>query len=146
MVIQAVNTISAAAALDCIVLNKCTQNAERIRLFTDLRFGIVVASLVTSTKSLYIDRFANGPADATVTHSVLQSCSSKSRLVLRFWYRLTLVVPDKGPLNGCCCCCTLHLVWLVVGWVTVFVLVCNQPTRSTQTCIPKSSTSLCWLR
>jgi len=27
----------------------------------------------------------------------------KSRLVLRFWYRLTRVVPDKGPLNGCVC-------------------------------------------
>jgi len=30
------------------------------------------------------------------------SCFSKSRLVLPFWYRLTLVVPDKGPLNVCC--------------------------------------------
>jgi len=27
----------------------------------------------------------------------------KSRLVLPFWYRLTRVVPDKGPLNGCVC-------------------------------------------
>ena len=25
----------------------------------------------------------------------------RSRLVLPFWYRLTQVVPDKGPLNGC---------------------------------------------
>jgi len=30
------------------------------------------------------------------------SCFSKSRLVLPFWYRFTWVVPDKGPLNGCC--------------------------------------------
>jgi len=29
------------------------------------------------------------------------SCSSKSRLVLHFWYQLTRVVSDKGPLNGC---------------------------------------------
>jgi len=29
--------------------------------------------------------------------------SVKSRLVLPFWYQLTWVVPDKGPLNGCCC-------------------------------------------
>jgi len=36
------------------------------------------------------------------------SYSSKSRLVLPFWYRLTRVVPDKGPLNRCCCCCFLH--------------------------------------
>jgi len=31
------------------------------------------------------------------------SCFSKSRLVLSFEYRLTQVVQDKGPLNGCCC-------------------------------------------
>ena len=29
--------------------------------------------------------------------------SVKSRLVLPFWYRLTRVVLDKGPLNGCVC-------------------------------------------
>jgi len=39
------------------------------------------------------------------------SCSSKSRLVLPFWYRLTRVVPDKGSLNGCCCWwCDHHAV------------------------------------
>jgi len=27
----------------------------------------------------------------------------KSRLVLPFWYRLTWVGPDNGPLNGCVC-------------------------------------------
>ena len=26
---------------------------------------------------------------------------SKIQMVLPFWYRLTRVVPDKGPLNGC---------------------------------------------
>jgi len=36
------------------------------------------------------------------------SCSSKSRLALPFWYRLTQVFPDKGSLNGCCCCCCCH--------------------------------------
>jgi len=29
----------------------------------------------------------------------------KSRLVLYFWCRLTWVVPEKGPLNGCVCVC-----------------------------------------
>jgi len=38
-------------------------------------------------------RLAYGPADATVA-------SVKSSLVLPFWYRLTWVVPEKGPLNG----------------------------------------------
>ena len=33
----------------------------------------------------------------------LSLASVKSRLVLPFWYRLTWVVPDKGPLNGCVC-------------------------------------------
>jgi len=32
------------------------------------------------------------------THSL---ASVKFGLVLPFWYRLTWVVPEKGPLNGC---------------------------------------------
>jgi len=44
-------------------------------------------------------RLAYDPADATATASV------KSRLVLPFWYWLTWVVPEKGPLNGCVCVC-----------------------------------------
>jgi len=35
----------------------------------------------------------------------LSLASVKSRLVLHLWYRLTWVVPDKGPLNGCVCVC-----------------------------------------
>jgi len=33
----------------------------------------------------------------------LSLASVKSRLVLPFWYWLTRVIPDKGPLNGCVC-------------------------------------------
>ena len=33
----------------------------------------------------------------------LSLASVKSRLVLPFWYQLTWVVPEKGPLNGCVC-------------------------------------------
>ena len=35
----------------------------------------------------------------------LSLASVKSRLVLPFWYWLTGVVPDKGPLNRCVCVC-----------------------------------------
>jgi len=35
----------------------------------------------------------------------LSLASVKSRLVLPFWYRLTQVVPDEGPLNVCVCVC-----------------------------------------
>ena len=31
------------------------------------------------------------------------SCFSKIQIVLPFWYRLTRVVLDKGPSNGCAC-------------------------------------------
>ena len=31
------------------------------------------------------------------------SCSSKIQIGLPFWYRLTRIVPDKGPLNVCVC-------------------------------------------
>ena len=48
-------------------------------------------------------RLAYGPSWCHC-HS-LSLASVKSRLVLPFWYRLTRVVPDKGPLNGCVCVC-----------------------------------------
>ena len=35
------------------------------------------------------------------------SCYCKSTMVLPFWYRLTWVFPEKGPLNGCVCIVTL---------------------------------------
>ena len=35
----------------------------------------------------------------------LSLASVKSRFVLPFWYRLTRIVPEKGPLNGCVCVC-----------------------------------------
>jgi len=35
------------------------------------------------------------------------SCFSKIQISLPFWYRLTRVVPEKGPLNGCVCVCDL---------------------------------------
>ena len=42
----------------------------------------------------------------------LSLASVKSRMVLPFWYRLTWVVPEKGPLNGCVCVLTmLSLCW-----------------------------------
>ena len=37
----------------------------------------------------------------------LSLASVKSRLVLRFWYQLTRVVPDKGPLNARALVCVL---------------------------------------
>ena len=39
----------------------------------------------------------------------LPLASVKSRLVLPFWFRLTRVVLDKGPLNGCVCVCVCVL-------------------------------------
>ena len=50
-------------------------------------------------------RLAYGPADATATHS---PASVKSRLVLPFWYRLTWVVSDEGPLNKCVYVCMIN--------------------------------------
>jgi len=46
------------------------------------------------------------------------SCSSKCRLVLPFWYRLTQVVPDKGPLN----------VSLPPWWNKVYIYITLLPT------------------
>ena len=46
--------------------------------------------------------------------------SVKSRLVLSFWYRLTRVVLEKGPLNGCVCLLDKYFKtvfeWLSFTW------------------------------
>ena len=47
--------------------------------------------------------------DGTATHMPLLltvSCFSKIQIGFTFWYRLTRVVPEKGPLNGCVVCVT----------------------------------------
>jgi len=49
----------------------------------------------------------------------LSLASVKSRLVLPFWYWLTRVVPEKGPLNGCVCRC--HKFDLILVLVTAQV-------------------------
>jgi len=38
-------------------------------------------------------------------HYYSVSCSSKIQIGLPFWYRITRVVPEKGPLNGWVCVC-----------------------------------------
>ena len=43
----------------------------------------------------------------------LSLASVKSRLVLPFWYRLTRVVLDKGPLNVCVTCVILSVPFLL---------------------------------
>jgi len=66
----------------------------------------------------------------------LSLASVKSRLVLPFWYRLTQVVPDKGPLNMCVCvwlvrtcryfcCCNVHQSQQIVKWVLQFIHKCS---------------------
>ena len=42
----------------------------------------------------------------------------KSRLVLPFWYRLTRVVPEKGPLNMCVCVCVGAQTYCQLSWLT----------------------------
>jgi len=48
-------------------------------------------------------------ARPTASKHTLSLASVKSRLVLPFLYRLTRVVPDKGPLNVCVCVCSLKI-------------------------------------
>ena len=61
----------------------------------------------------------------------LYLASVKSRLVLPFWYRLTWVVPEKGPLNGCVCVCVPQC--LLTEQLTnkqIEITHRNAPTRS----------------
>ena len=46
--------------------------------------------------------------------------SVKSRLVLPFWYQLTRVVLDKGPLNGCVCVVTCGAIVSYRHWLLIW--------------------------
>ena len=101
-------------------------------------YYVVCSSVAFSALMLLVGRQEGHPASKKLSSGVLnwlsvwskvQTCiwprwchchslslaSVKSRLVLPFWYQLTWVVPDKGPLNGCVCVCSN---------VFLFVLCC----------------------
>ena len=63
----------------------------------------VADSSVFSALTLLLGRQEGHPACKKLSGGVLSLASVKSRLVVPFWYWLTRVVPDKGPLNGCVC-------------------------------------------
>ena len=48
----------------------------------------------------------------------------KYRSVLPFWYRLTWVVPDKEPLNGCVCSKLVFLCRYVISFSYLSLAVC----------------------
>ena len=78
-------------------------------------------------------RLAYGPADATV------SCFSKIQLVLHFWYQLTRVVLDKGPLNGCVCVCVQLSTYTENMALPVTTRHCCSNWSISPTCLAHSS-------
>ena len=61
----------------------------------------------------------------------LSLASVKSRLVLPFWFRLTWVVPEKGPLNGCVCVCMTRVLGVLF---TPFLALKKQVTSVSVKC------------
>jgi len=69
----------------------------------------------------------------------LSLASVKSTLVLPFLYRLTRVVPEKGPLNGCVCVCVfVYLYFPVLFCLSVSVKWLAVKTTSEMTYIVSS--------
>ena len=64
------------------------------------------------------------PSWWTATHCLLLSV--KSRSVLPFWYWLTRVVPEKGPLNGMCGMCVFdpfcQVVWTFNCFINLIII------------------------
>ena len=54
------------------------------------------------------------------------SCSSKIQIGFTFWYRLTWVVSEKGPLNVCVCDSTINIIMaiiiIIISWFGVIVV------------------------
>ena len=111
--------------------------AHSILFICELVFNCLLVHCAFSALTLLVGRQEGHPACKKLSGGVLawlsvwsevQTCiwpswchchslslaSVKSRLVLPFWYRLTWVVPDKGPLNGCVCVCVCVLSQVMV--------------------------------
>jgi len=76
--------------------------------------------------------YAYGPADANGIRKPPPSLASfKSRLVLPFWYRLTQVVLEKRPLNGCSSS-------TLVKKILIFLVIMMSVNTRSQGCIISS--------
>ena len=67
------------------------------------------------------------------------SCISKIQTGLPFWYRITRVVPDKEPLNGCVCVCVCVCQSVRIVWGLAVTLIClfeHQRQRPQATYMP----------
>jgi len=62
---------------------------------------------------IYLERGADLHMAQLMPLRPLSLASVKSRLVLPFWYWLSQVVPEKGPLNVCVCVCACACVCYV---------------------------------
>ena len=89
-------------------------------------FSVLLLLVAFSALTLLVGRQEGHPACKKQSwchcHS-LSLASVKSRSVLPFWYWLTWVVPEKGPLNGC-------VLLLLVGWQDgqpVYITTCHLP-------------------
>ena len=58
------------------------------------------------------------------------SCFSKIQIGFSFWYWLTQVVPDKGPINGCVC------VGLIPTYYATMQIIPLQIHGSKEVCTP----------
>jgi len=69
------------------------------------------------------------------------SCYSKIQVGFTFWYRLTRVVPNKGPLNGCVCVPILHFAGSYTGKIPhIFVQL---PTSADKVTLPAFTCHCC---
>jgi len=63
-------------------------------------------TLLVGQQVIYLERGADLHVAQLIPPPLTVSCFSNIQIVfLPFWYRLTRVVLDKGPLNGCVCVC-----------------------------------------
>jgi len=61
---------------------------------------------------IYLERVVDLHMAQLMPLPLTVSCFSEIQIGLPFWYRLTRVVPEKGPLNRCVC--VMHSILLVI--------------------------------
>ena len=87
------------------VFKHCLQCFGAVGWATGRASGLLKTEWWGAGMVIFLERGADLHMAQLMPLPLIVSCFSKIQIGLPFWYQLTRVVLEKGPLNGCVCVC-----------------------------------------
>jgi len=87
------------------VFKHCLQCFDAVGWAAGRASGLLKTEWWGAGMVIFLERGADLHMAQLMPLPLMVSCFSKIQIGLPFWYQLTRVVLEKGPLNGCVCVC-----------------------------------------